>query len=543
LRLTPIVLALVLVAGPALATGWAQENAHHRNGGQLDQATANSLDDARLTSLDGRPLAQPAEGPAGLTVIGTVSGQVAAVDADGETAWTQDLGDEIRTTPAWTGETIVVLPRGEQAYGLAPTGDVAWTLPVDNDRDASLVRMASPALHPSGDVVLATLAGEVHRVTPDGEEAWRAEVGGPESIQATPAITDDGDVIVAAFEPGREGHGLLARLDGDTGDEEWRVEIDAQVVGAPTIYADTVLVPIRDQRALEARSLSDGSLRWSEAFDDRVTASPSLASGLAIVGDVSGNLRALDADNGREEWSFNPIDDDPDVDPVTGAAYTVADSAAVDDGVAWAPYWVADLSTCCPPTDSEPSPLYRLDAASGEMLDRYENPKAIHGPGLLETGVWAGSDEDGLRAWANDPSLQLHAVGLDQRVLTVTNTAHEGAWEIAAEGETLADGEGQPPAVATYQLEPGETTVTVTVDGEQTAQNVTVEGQTDDEEEPDPVDEAIDDEPEANGTEDPDTDEPEPEPEPDDTEQSPVAFPLAAGLLAAIAAAGVRARA
>lgn len=550
MRLTPIVLAFVVLAGPAMATSWAQENADHRNEGRLDQPTPDGFDEARFTPLDGRVITQPTEGPAGLALAGSLAGTVAAVDATGSIAWQQDVEGEMRTAPAWNGETIVALPRGDQAFGLRADGEIAWTLPVANERDAQVVRLASPALLPSGDAILATLQGDVHRVAPDGTQRWNTSLESGGSIQATPAIDDNGDVYVAAFEPGREGEGQLVRLDGATGEQEWSISIGAQVVGAPTVHADRLLVPLRDQQVLQARSLADGALKWERGFDDRITASATIHEDLAILGDVSGTIRAIETSGGRERWAFDPLDDDPQVDPVSGAAYTVADSVAVDDeGIVWAPYWVADLSTCCPPTGSEESPLYRLDAANGEMLDRYQHRKAIHGPALHGTGVWAGTHDEGLRWFANEPSLQLHATGLDGEALVVTNTAHEGDWRIATDEEVLDEGTGRPPVTTTAPLDPGTHRITVTVDEASASTTVTVEGGagdatddgTDGDGEADDPSTAPDDPDGADGDEAPAED----EDTANDSGSEPQDAPLgvAVALTAVLAAVGVRARA
>lgn len=476
LSLAMAIAMLATVATPAAASTWSQENADGANQGRLDRQAPNSFDRASFRPLDDRVIAQITEGPAGLALAGTLAGTVYAIDAGGEIVWKHDVGAEVRNAVLWTGEVVVVLPRGDTAYALTPTGEVAWTLDVDNERGATLVRMASPVELPSGDVILATMDGKVHRVAPNGSVVWTQAIGEDEAIETSPAITSDGDIVAAAFVPGRSDHGLLARLDGASGEVRWERAIGAQVVGAPTVFADRVLVPLRDGEALEARSLSDGSPRWSVGFDDSVTASPSIHEGLAIVGDIRGTVRAVSVSAGNVEWSFHPTDDDPEVNPLSGATYTVADSVAVDaDGIAWTSYWVADMTTCCPPTDSEPSPIYRLDAATGELLNRNRLDKAPHGPALHVTGVWAGSDEQGLRSWANPPTVQLFARGLVEQALLVINTQLSGEWEITASGSRLDAGEGKPPATSTHELEPGEHTITLTVDGQSSRQTIQVE--------------------------------------------------------------------
>jgi outer membrane protein assembly factor BamB len=545
LRLTPLVLAFLLVAPPALGQAWSQGNADPANTGRLDRAGPTSLEEAQFTPVDDQVLTQVTEGPAGLALAGSLGGTVYAVDASGEVVWQADVGDEIRTAPLWTGEVVVVAPRGDRVHAFTPEGEEAWTVPIANDRGATLVRMASPVEHPSGDVIVGTMDGTVHRLTPQGSTVWMTTIGEDDAVEATPAITPGGDVIAAAFEPGREGRGFLARLDADTGERTWQLDIGSQVVGAPAVVADTVLVPLRDGNAVQARSLSDGSLIWETAFDSRVPASPSLHEGLAIVGDIRGTVRALEVSGGKIAWEFNPLSDDPDVELGGSGRYTIADSLAVDDeGVAWVPYWVFEAG-CCPPSDSVRSPIYRLDADDGEILDRRSDAKANHGPALHTTGVWTGSDEQGVRSFPLDPSLQLDARTDAGQARLIVNTDATGDWRIATGDRTLDEGQGRPPTVSGYDLDPGQHNLTVTVDD--LASQATVEIEADD----------GDDDPARPEDQDPsapaDEAEPEPEPSSEDEEpntseggaEDPQPAPLAAwaAWLAIGLAAGVRRRA
>jgi hypothetical protein len=557
-RVTAIVLVCLLVAPPGLAQTWAQENADPANRGRLAEPAPDSLSGAEFHGLDGRVIAQVVEGPASLALAATKAGSVYALDATGDTVWQADVGDPFRTAPAWTGEHVVTVPRGDTAYAFTASGEEAWTVPTGNDRrtsrgdDIGLVRMASPVPHPGGGVVIADLEGEVQRVTSDGEVRWTYDFGEDLAVEATPVLTPDGDVIVAAFTPNQEDRGFLARIDGDTGttncDACWRVDIGSQVVGAPTVTGDVVLVPLRDGEALEARSLSDGSQRWETAFDDSIPASPSLHEGLAIVGDIAGTVRGVEVGGGEIAWEFNPLSDDPNAGEVTSSqcsALTVADSVAVDDsGVAWAPIWKADICSGFPPQDSRESPFYRLDADDGERLSRERYPKANHGPSLHETGVWTGSDEGGVRGYPLGSTIATYTETRPGEVLLVANTNAAGDWSIAWDGEVVREGEGRPPAVTAHELSPGEHELTLQAGGGSAQSTVTVPGETGN------------DAPASEDTEErttrpaPSEDEAEGEAEPASENDSddagaanPASLGLAVALVALVLTAGVRPRA
>lgn len=459
----------MLLAPPALAQTWAQENADPANRGRLFASAPDTLAGDRFTALDGRVITQPVEGPAELAIAATRAGTVHVLDALGETVWKADVDGPVRTAPTWTGEQVVVVPRSGTAHAFTLTGEEAWTVPVGNDRDSSrgepirLVRMASPIAYPGGGVVIADLEGQV-KLVDDGEARWTYDFGEDLAVEATPAVTAEGDVIAAAFTPNQEGRGFLARIDGDTGTTDcedcWRVNLGAQVVGAPTVTGDRVLVPLRDGDALQARSLGDGSLRWETAFDDSVPASPSLHEGLALVGDIRGTLRAVEVSGGKVAWTFNPLGDDPNAGELTTgqcSALTIADSVAVDaGGTAWVPYWKADICSGFPPQDSRESPFYLLDAETGEVLDRERYPKANHGPALLGNGVWVGSDEGGVRTYPHGSGIATHLRTSPGEAFLAINTDETGSWSISWDGNVTRSGEGRPPVFTTTELSPGE---------------------------------------------------------------------------------------
>lgn len=474
-----IILAACLVTAPvATAQTWSQENADPANLNRLDRSTPDSLSDAGTAPLGADVITQVIEGPAGLAIAGTLDGQVVAIDASGEIVWRADVPGPMRTAPAWTGQHIIAVPRADSAVALEPDGSTAWTLPIENVRSsASLVRMASPALHPSGDVIIATLAGNVHRVSDDGDTVWTHDVGGDNAVEATPAVTPNGHVLVAGFVPGQEGAGRLSLLDADTGEVIWSKGIGSQVVGAPAIVGELFLLPLRDGDAVQGRSLEDASVQWSVTYDDHVTHSPSVHGQLALAGDIRGVLRAIDVSDGTVAWTFNPNSDDPDLSQVaSGGVLTVADSPAIDaQGRAWVPYWNADMSTCCPPTDSRPSPFYLIDAKTGEQLDKARYDKAAHGPALHETGVWVGSDEGLVRHWSTGTTLQVDAFTDAANVTLVTNTDRADGWRIDWGTEGVEQGDGRPPPLATETLSEGEHTITVTVGEASASTTVTID--------------------------------------------------------------------
>lgn len=453
--LTPLLLTCLLLAAPLASAVWTEENADPTNRGHLAARAPNDLSGMDTVELDERVITQIVEGPASLALAGTLSGTLVALDARSQVAWQVDVPGPMRTAPLWTGSHAVAVPEADAAVAIDAMGQERWRVAIDNTRDAAVIRMASPVQHTSGDVILADMAGTVMRVEEaTGQIVWSADIGGDLAVEATPVVTPEGDVIAAGFVPGQANRGQVVRLDGQTGDEVWAKDLGAQVVGAPTIAGDRVLVPLRDGDAVEARRISDGGREWSTPFDDHVTSSPSLISGLAIVGDISGLVQAIRVSDGSVKWSFNARDELQNIG--ASQTLTVADSPAIDgDRRLWLPYWNADLTTCCPPTDSDQSPFYLLDATTGQVQDRVQMPKASHGPAVHSTGVWTGNDDGDLRRWALTSVLGVHALVEGQNVTLLVNTDASGPWSIDWGTET-DQGDGRVPLVHRQTLPPGE---------------------------------------------------------------------------------------
>lgn len=471
--ITAALLFALLTAPSATGQAWTMENADGPNTGRLHTAAPDAVDGSRFVELDAEVITQPVEGPASLAIAGTLGGDVVAVTATGEIAWRADVGGPVRTAPAVTGDRIVVAPRSDQAVALTPQGERAWMVPIGNDRQRAggdeilFVRLASPAVHPDKDVIIAGLEGQVQRVTPDGRVQWTWDAPDGEAIEATPAIDGAGNVVVASFTPNQEGEGTLTRLSGDDGSKLWQVEIGSQVVGAPAVVGSRVIVPLRDGNAVEARALSDGVQDWETPFDDSVPVSPTIGDDLVYAGDIRGVTRAMWVANGTVKWTFSPLEQETE-DTLMGAGectiQTRADSSALDSaGHLWVPYWNANIcSGTFPPSDSGSSPFYLLDARTGERLSRDRFDKAAHGPSLQASGVWAGSDEQGLRHWPHGKLLSIRTSVDDATVTLVTNTDRTAGWTIAWGDGSTEEGDGAPPVFTTHTYEDaGEYRITV----------------------------------------------------------------------------------
>ncbi|WP_436345245.1 outer membrane protein assembly factor BamB family protein [Natronorubrum sp. FCH18a] len=138
-----------------------------------------------------------------------------------------------------------------------------------------------------------------------GRERWRRRIeydGGYGATPHRPAVRD-GTVFVTAQSA------LIRAFDVETGDEEWRGELEDPTILAPTATEDGVVVPTRNGAAVFE---ADGSgIRWVRDLTGNATdGAAAVADGTVFVTDdgTDGSLHALDLETGDEEWSvpFGP---------------------------------------------------------------------------------------------------------------------------------------------------------------------------------------------------------------------------------------------
>ena len=107
--------------------------------------------------------------------------------------------------------------------------------------------------------------------------------------------------------------GVVAALDGRTGQARWSVQVPGDIWAAPaadaTAAGGAVLVDRRRRRRgdrLRVFDLATGAVRWETAVDRGATA-PAIHDGLVVLGEGKGNFAARvvgrDVASGAERWS------------------------------------------------------------------------------------------------------------------------------------------------------------------------------------------------------------------------------------------------
>ncbi|WP_251343101.1 PQQ-binding-like beta-propeller repeat protein [Haloplanus halophilus] len=285
-------------------------------------------------------------------------------------------------------------------------------------------------------------------------QVWRTPVRRP--VPGGLAVTG-GRACVAT-----DGGDLLG-VDADSGESEWRRELDPTEPSAVTAAAGPFLVGCRDGRVVavapesgttrwvfdpDDRAAPDtrlaaaggtvavwngagvlygidaagGTVRWRSAFDHDGKAFPTVADDTVYLGTGGGRLVAVDAASGAEEWRHDlgePVGSPPAYAGGTVSLGTVAGTVvalAGDDGTS---RWRTEFDDA---VDVSPAVadgavyvgcgaagLHALDAATGEPRWRVQpGGRVVSQPAVGTTGVYVGTDEgvyavgaeDGERRWS-----------------------------------------------------------------------------------------------------------------------------------------------
>ena len=165
---------------------------------------------------------------------------------------------------------------------------------------------AMPAITPEGDVVVASLSGRVTRLSTSGAVMWTAELG--ERIYASPLLLGDAVLL------GSDAHRFVA-LSLATGKTRWRLDVDGEAdtaaaeapSGAVVVAAGRVLYGVRP----------DGAVRFRLKLPRKIYASPTIAEdGTIYVGAQDHRLYAVTPE-GNVRWSRD-LGGDVDCAPALG---------------------------------------------------------------------------------------------------------------------------------------------------------------------------------------------------------------------------------
>jgi eukaryotic-like serine/threonine-protein kinase len=210
-----------------------------------------------------------------------------------------DPYDVFLSSPAVAGGVVYLGSSDGHLYAMdAASGALRW-----KQRTAEVVH-ASPAVA-DGVVVVGSWDGVLHAFDArTGDRRWALATGrdalmhNQQGFQSSPAIVD-GVVYVGC----RDAH--LYAVDLRTGVERWRVSTGSSwVVSSPAVVDGQVIFATSDTSLVQAVDAATGAPRWTRQAKAYVFASPTVAGGLVLVGQLNGELLALRAVDGSAEWRW-----------------------------------------------------------------------------------------------------------------------------------------------------------------------------------------------------------------------------------------------
>ncbi|MDP3535596.1 MAG: outer membrane protein assembly factor BamB [Halomonas sp.] len=131
------------------------------------------------------------------------------------------------------------------------------------------------------------------------DSVWRRNVGDGLGRARYPiAPTREGDTVFAA-----DATGLVMALNADSGEREWKTELDTPISSALNAVAGNVYLGTRNGEVF-ALNQRDGSVRWRSRVASEVLAAPQANQQLLLVQSIDGQVTALDRASGEERWVY-----------------------------------------------------------------------------------------------------------------------------------------------------------------------------------------------------------------------------------------------
>lgn len=201
-------------------------------------------------------------------------------------AWTFDTGGPIEAAPALLeGGTIVVGSLGGKLHGLSPDGRPLFSVDLGD-------RIYSSPLVTEDGIFVGSDAKRFFGLRHDGRIRFRLQTQGDADTGAT--LTPSGTIVFAA---GRMIYGIQPN-----GTLSFRVRTARKAFSSPAVGEDgTIYVGSQDDHVYAITE--DGDLRWRVDVGADADGGPAIADdGTVYVGTDAGEILALDPDTGFIRW-------------------------------------------------------------------------------------------------------------------------------------------------------------------------------------------------------------------------------------------------
>ncbi len=333
-----------------------------------------------------------------------------AEDGNGQ-PWVVPTGKGIFASPVVDGDGTVYVGSADRSfYAIGDDGAVRWTVETGEIIDSAGL------LDDAGHVFFASGDGHLYaRNRADGTEAWTFEAEDPATIgsfinwfEGNVGMLPNGDLIAP------NDNFRIYGINRETGEKKWGFAMGDQTWALPAVDPATSRLYASNNNLIDARGGNlyaidgDGAEVWRRFSGlGTIAASPLLTrDGHLVVGSFDGFVRAYDASNGEELWSFGTRD------------HLYSSPAALGDGTLIQP--------------SADGTVYAIDPADGSLVWAFDtqapirSSPAVGGDDRIYIGGGDGRlyvlNPDGTLRWSmqlidgdrNDlnasPALGVHAV-------------------------------------------------------------------------------------------------------------------------------------
>lgn len=221
-----------------------------------------------------------------------------------EVEWEVELEDEIYASPSISNGKIYAVTSTGKLYGInIQSGQPEWNVSLISSDDRTNQNKSSPAVV-NGKVIVGSANKWVYCYSSEnGAEIWRTGTGG--SVYSSPTIFS-GTVFVGCDD------GKLYSLDVETGEANWTFDAGDEIRSTPAVTTDLVYFGMNsspyNKSNFFAVDIATGQEVWSFEADSSIVSSPSISGENVYIADTSGNLYALDKQNGTRKWIFSDAD-------------------------------------------------------------------------------------------------------------------------------------------------------------------------------------------------------------------------------------------
>ncbi|MBI2589584.1 PQQ-like beta-propeller repeat protein [Candidatus Berkelbacteria bacterium] len=252
-----------------------------------------------------------------------------AINQDGSLKWKFKGGEPVRSIE-WGGEscaqgsptigndgTIYFLPMSGNFYAITSDGSEKWKYPVFTFKNA----WPTPAIgldrtiYVGSELYPPTETGRpqerpsyFYAFNPDGSLKWSWDPGGSSWVNGTPAIADDGTILVSANDCADNNCANMLFAITTNKEIKWKFNPPEGVQeGSPMIGPDGTIYFLakgaKDPRKAFAYALtSDGEQKWRTPFENGLSITPALSNDSKLFfGDWGGIFYGYDT-SGKELW-------------------------------------------------------------------------------------------------------------------------------------------------------------------------------------------------------------------------------------------------